>query len=194
MSIKPTLQVLAKMEQLPVLPLSYSPANSDGSATKLVYTLLPEWNPAKGGRGITIVRFTDGITNTVCCLFILFSPVGLLFLFLPLVALHPSQTCEKSLDDDGAQRCSRLLNTASSSSANIFHQLLKCIHNPPEGTSPAEAVRLANEESVLLRAYGRDTSILIDRERKFPPPPTITTSTLTQLSRRMRLAPSSLSP
>lgn len=109
MSIKPTLQVLAKMEQLPVLPLSYSPANSDGSATKLVYTLLPEWNPAKGGRGITIVKFTDGITNTVCCLlFYFFSPVGLLFLFLPSVALHPSQTCEKSLDDDGAQRCSRL--------------------------------------------------------------------------------------
>lgn len=81
MSIKPTLQVLAKMEQLPVLPLSYSPANSDGSATKLVYTLLPEWNPAKGGRGITIVRFTDGITNTVCCLFIFFPLLVCFFCF-----------------------------------------------------------------------------------------------------------------
>lgn len=60
------------------------------------------------------------------------------------------------------------LNTASSP-ANVFHQLLKCIHNPPKGTSPAEAARLADEESVLLRAYGRDTSILIDRERRFPP-------------------------
>lgn len=34
--------------------------------------------------------------------------------------------------------------------------------------SPAEAKKLADEESVLLRAYGRDTSILIDRERKLP--------------------------
>lgn len=65
MSTKPTLQALAKMEQLPVLPLSYSPANSDESAARLVYSLLPEWNPAKGGRGIKLVKFTDGITNTV---------------------------------------------------------------------------------------------------------------------------------
>ncbi|KAH8150126.1 uncharacterized protein LAJ45_05812 [Morchella importuna] len=107
-SSKPTLQALAKMEELPVLPLSYSPANSDDSAKQLVYTLLPQWDPANGGRGITLVRFTDGITNT----------------------------------------------------------LLKCVHNPPEGVSPAEAKELADEESVLLRAYGRDTSILIDRERE----------------------------
>lgn len=79
MSTKPTLTVLAKMEELPMLPLSYSPANSDASAAKLVYTLIPEWNPAMGGRGITIVRFTDGITNTVCCLLFLFFPLLICF-------------------------------------------------------------------------------------------------------------------
>lgn len=114
MSSKPTLQVLAKMEQLPVLPLTYSQANSDASATKLIYSLLPEWNPANGGRGISIVKFTDGITNTVCIsqFFFLFFPLCscLLFLFLLLpvpcitidwigrgesARLAMLQTCEK---------------------------------------------------------------------------------------------------
>lgn len=81
MSSKPTLQVLAKMEQLPVLPLTYSQANSDASATKLIYSLLPEWNPANGGRGISIVKFTDGITNTVCISQFFFFFFSVVFLF-----------------------------------------------------------------------------------------------------------------
>lgn len=105
MSTKPTPLVLAKMEQLPVLPLSYSPANSDASATKLVYTLLPEWNPAKGGRGIKIVKFTDGITNTVRMQQVFsFFPrllgVYVLLFSAAVAALHRDrldavQTCEK---------------------------------------------------------------------------------------------------
>ena len=45
-------------------------------------------------------------------------------------------------------------------------QLLKCVHNPPEGLSPKAAKEYEDEHSVLLRAYGNDTSILIDRERE----------------------------
>lgn len=50
----------------------------------------------------------------------------------------------------------------------ISTQLLKCIHNLPEGITSSEARRIEGDESVLLRAYGRDTSILIDRERWSP--------------------------
>ena len=46
-------------------------------------------------------------------------------------------------------------------------QLLKCVHNPPPGLSPEEAREFEDENSVLLRAYGNDTSILIDRERVY---------------------------
>lgn len=61
-------------------------------------------------------------------------------------------------------------------------KLLKCVHNPPPGLSPREAKDFEDENSVLLRAYGNDTSILIDRERvslthslsPVPPPPTRT--------------------
>ena len=49
-------------------------------------------------------------------------------------------------------------------------QLLKCIHCPPEGITSSEAKRIEDVESVLLRAYGRDTGILIDRERMSPAP------------------------
>ncbi|KAL7276705.1 hypothetical protein RUND412_000286 [Rhizina undulata] len=95
-------------DDLTFIPLAYNPANSQSSATHLVYALFPEWTPAKGGRGIQFVRFTDGITNT----------------------------------------------------------LLKCIHKAPEGLPPKEAKNYEDENSVLLRAYGRDTNILIDRERE----------------------------
>ena len=61
-------------------------------------------------------------------------------------------------------------------------KLLKCVHNPPPGLSPKEAKNFENENSVLLRAYGNDTSILIDRERvsltPHTPPPSPTTRTL----------------
>ncbi|KAA8913522.1 kinase-like domain-containing protein [Sphaerosporella brunnea] len=93
---------------LPNIPLSYNPANSQTSASILVYSLFPEWTPAKGGRGVKFIRFTDGITNT----------------------------------------------------------LLKCVHNPPPGLTREEAKKFEDENSVLLRAYGNDTGILIDRERE----------------------------
>jgi len=51
--------------ELLTIPLSYNPANSQTSASHLVYSLFPEWTPAKGGRGVKFIRFTDGITNTV---------------------------------------------------------------------------------------------------------------------------------
>jgi hypothetical protein len=47
------------------IPLYYNPANSQTSASILIYSLFPEWTPAKGGRGVKFIRFTDGITNTV---------------------------------------------------------------------------------------------------------------------------------
>ncbi|KAG0639714.1 kinase-like domain-containing protein [Tuber brumale] len=109
MSTKPSPIITAsKIDELPNIPLSYSVANSQTSASQLIYTLFPEWAPERGGRGLKFVRFTDGITNT----------------------------------------------------------LLKCIHDPPKGIASSEAGRIEDSESVLLRAYGRDTGILIDRDRE----------------------------
>ncbi|CCX12344.1 kinase-like domain-containing protein [Pyronema domesticum] len=99
---------MSQTEELLNIPLAYNPANSQTSASHLVYSLFPEWTPQKGGRGVKFIRFTDGITNT----------------------------------------------------------LLKCVHKPPPGLSPQEAKAFEDENSVLLRAYGNDTSILIDRDRE----------------------------
>lgn len=44
--------------------LSYTHANSEASALELILTLNPHW--AGPGNNIKFVRFTDGITNTVC--------------------------------------------------------------------------------------------------------------------------------
>ena len=46
------------------IPLSYSPANSQSSALRLILTLIPEWEGPDNK--IEFVRFTEGITNTVC--------------------------------------------------------------------------------------------------------------------------------
>lgn len=46
------------------IPLSYSPADSQSSALRLILTLNPDWEGP--GNKIEFVRFTDGITNTVC--------------------------------------------------------------------------------------------------------------------------------
>lgn len=43
---------------------SYNHADSQASALKLVLTLNPHWEGP--GNNIEFVRFTDGITNTVC--------------------------------------------------------------------------------------------------------------------------------
>jgi hypothetical protein len=64
----------SKIDELLTIPLSYSIADPKTSAEQLVYFLFPEWDPAKGGRGVKFVRFTDGITNTV--------GVGFLFLLI----------------------------------------------------------------------------------------------------------------
>lgn len=46
------------------IPLSYNPADSHASALRLVLALNPQWEGP--GNKIEFVRFTDGITNTVC--------------------------------------------------------------------------------------------------------------------------------
>lgn len=46
------------------IPLSYTHADSHASALRLVLALNPDWEGP--GNKIEFVRFTDGITNTVC--------------------------------------------------------------------------------------------------------------------------------
>lgn len=46
------------------IPLSYNHADSQASALRLVLTLNPQWEGPDNK--IEFVRFTDGITNTVC--------------------------------------------------------------------------------------------------------------------------------
>ena len=46
------------------IPLSYDNSDSHNSALNLILTLRPEWRETKDT--IEFVRFTDGITNTVC--------------------------------------------------------------------------------------------------------------------------------
>lgn len=83
------------------IPLSYSPADSQASALRLILTLLPDWEGPENK--IEFVRFTDGITNT----------------------------------------------------------LLKII-NRKAGLTDEQV----DNDAVLMRAYGNNTEILIDRERE----------------------------
>lgn len=46
------------------LAMTYSSADPEGSALKLVYHLRPEWETTPGT--VNIIRFTGGIMNTVC--------------------------------------------------------------------------------------------------------------------------------
>lgn len=46
------------------IPLSYSHEDSQASALRLILTLNPDWEGPDNN--IEFVRFTDGITNTVC--------------------------------------------------------------------------------------------------------------------------------
>jgi ethanolamine kinase len=48
------------------IPLYYDNTDSHNSALNLILALRPEWRESKDT--IEFVRFTDGITNTVCCL------------------------------------------------------------------------------------------------------------------------------
>ena len=45
------------------IPLSFSNTSSEDSALRLVYTVNPKWREEEGEA--EIMRFTDGITNTV---------------------------------------------------------------------------------------------------------------------------------
>jgi len=45
------------------LPMTYDHADSEGSATRMIETLLPDWRDSEGK--IEFTKFTDGITNTV---------------------------------------------------------------------------------------------------------------------------------
>lgn len=49
------------------IPLYYDYADSHNTALNLILTLRPEWRETKDT--IEFVRFTDGITNTVCTFF-----------------------------------------------------------------------------------------------------------------------------
>jgi ethanolamine kinase len=46
------------------IPLYYNSSDSHNSALNLILALRPEWRVTKDT--IEFVRFTDGITNTVC--------------------------------------------------------------------------------------------------------------------------------
>lgn len=45
------------------IPLSYDSADSDASARRLLFALSPDWEQDEGK--VELIRFTDGITNTV---------------------------------------------------------------------------------------------------------------------------------
>ena len=55
-----TLQAIKDIRQI---QLSYDTAESDASARKLIFALLPDWEHDEGE--VKLIRFTDGITNTV---------------------------------------------------------------------------------------------------------------------------------
>ena len=49
---------------VPFLPLTFDNADAENSALKLVYEFNPSWKTSEGE--VEIVKFTDGITNTLC--------------------------------------------------------------------------------------------------------------------------------
>lgn len=55
------VDILTKIRHI---PLSFSNADSQTSALRLVLALFPEWEHEEGM--VEFIRFTDGITNTVC--------------------------------------------------------------------------------------------------------------------------------
>jgi len=52
------------IQNLRYIDLWYDNANSKQTALRLVLALFPDWEDSKDT--IEFVRFTDGITNTVC--------------------------------------------------------------------------------------------------------------------------------
>lgn len=51
-------------DSLRFIPQTYDNTDSENSALNLILTLKPEWRESQDT--IDFVRFTDGITNTVC--------------------------------------------------------------------------------------------------------------------------------
>lgn len=51
-------------EGLRYVPLTYNNAESQTSALRLILTIFPDWEHEEGN--VEFIRFTDGITNTVC--------------------------------------------------------------------------------------------------------------------------------
>ena len=50
--------------EIPYISLSYSNAESQTSALRLILTLFPDWEHSDGN--VEFIHFKDGITNTVC--------------------------------------------------------------------------------------------------------------------------------
>lgn len=46
------------------IDLSFESGDCEGSALRLIYALLPEWESSEGD--VELIKFTEGITNTVC--------------------------------------------------------------------------------------------------------------------------------
>lgn len=112
------------LDELRHITLTYNNADSQSSALRLILTIFPEWEHEDGQ--IEFIRFTDGITNTVC-------------LTIPATGLF-------SLSGKGCTDC-------------VYMQLLKAVKRRPGYTEEQ-----IDQEAVLLRAYGKGTEVLIDRQ------------------------------
>lgn len=89
------------MASIPYINITFDNANADKSALELAYALYPQWKSSEGA--VEIVRFTDGITNT----------------------------------------------------------LSKATKKVPGNTESQN-----DDNAILMRAYGKGTDVLIDRERE----------------------------
>ena len=94
---------------------SFSNADYQASALRLIFALFPDWERDEGE--IKLTRFTDGITNTVGSTTSHFPPL-----------------------------------------ANATQLLKAAKYRPGWSESQIDA------DSILIRAYGRGTEVLIDRE------------------------------
>lgn len=52
------------LSSLKYIPQSYNNKDATSSVLRLIFTLRPDWQGE--GNKVDFVRFTDGITNTVC--------------------------------------------------------------------------------------------------------------------------------
>lgn len=61
--MSPSATTIYDLGDVKFLPLKYDSQNSQTTALKLIHTLMPDW--ASGDSNVELVRFTDGITNTL---------------------------------------------------------------------------------------------------------------------------------